>query len=956
MNPFGLRASIVPLFPRGRGGRTRRGTRAAPPIHAGRSRHSATPGLPGPLRGPIVRRLTARRPTLRALALALLLLAGCVTPSATPPAPPTPPASAPAPQPPTFRLGDAARPLRYTATLTVDPTSDHFSGEISIDLRLSSKTDVLWLHGRNLDVDRAELTPAGGAPLKATAHPANDHYLGFRLPAPVGPGEARLTVAYRGRISSTDWSGLFREKSGDDWYAFTQFEATEARRVFPCFDEPAFKVPWQLTLKAPRGLLSASNTPIESESDEGPLHVVRFARTRPLPTYLVAFAVGPFERVDLGRWGAGRTPVGALVLKGRSGELQMLKEIAGPGLERLEAWFGIPYAYGKLDFVSIPLFLGAMENPGLITSRAEWVLNKPDAVDPNHTRWVTYGMVHEIAHQWFGDLVTMAWWDDVWLNETFADWLATRVLDDWHPEWERAVHRVAAVRARAMAADSLSSAPAIRQPVASQQEMGTVGGGNYAITYLKGQEVLTMAEGWVGREKFRAGVRRYVAAHQDGNAAAADLFAALGAEANADVVPALSTFIDQAGIPLVSAELRCAAGQAPSLRLSQRRYLRLGLSTDERRWKIPLCARYPGAAGPARACAVMDGAELDLPLPEAKSCPAWVVPNDGALGYYRVSLPPKLWAALMGGAAPLTRAERTNLLGDLFALVSSGDIPMADALAQVGPAVKSGDRYQITLAASFVEELDESIIPDALRPKLARMVREVFGPPARAAGLRPRPKEDDEVKLRRGVLLGTAGRLGGEPALRAEARRLAVAWLADHKAVEHEATGIVLELAAGGDDAALYDQLAGAALKTRDADERRRLFFAMGGTRSPALAQRNLDLLLSGKVDVREAVGPLVQVALEHPEVRELAYAFVKAHFDELLVKLAREEVGDLIVSGVDFCDAAHRQDVVATFTPRAAQVPQGRVRLARTLETIDSCIAIRERQQASAAAFLQKY
>jgi aminopeptidase N len=233
------------------------------------------------------------------------------------------------------------RPLRYAATLTVDPKAERFSGEITIDLHLAAGTRTLWLHARHLDFDRAEIS-AGGQTLKATAKLSGEDFAEIDLPSPAGPGDARLALAYRGPIATTDLAGIFRSKENDDWYVFTQFERTSARNAFPCFDEPGFKVPWQLTLKVPRGLIAASNTPVESEADEGPLHVFRFAPTLPLPSYLIAFAVGPFERVDLGRWGANHTPMAAYIPKGRGGELGMTKEIVGPALERLEAYFGVP--------------------------------------------------------------------------------------------------------------------------------------------------------------------------------------------------------------------------------------------------------------------------------------------------------------------------------------------------------------------------------------------------------------------------------------------------------------------------------------------------------------------------------------------------------------------------------------------------------------------------------------
>src|SRR6185295_8817001 len=312
---------------------------------------------------------------------------------------------------------------------------------------------------------------------------------------------------YTGAV--TDWDGIFRQQAGGAWYAYTQSEPIGARNIYPCFDEPSFKVPWQLTLKFPQGLTAASNTPAQSEETEGPLRVVHFAPTRPLPSYLVAFAVGPFDCVDLGTWGQRHTPVHVLVEKGRGGDLGMAKEIIGPGLERLESWFGSPYAYGKLDFVSVPVF-GAMENPGLITFSAVQLLSKPEAVTPARVRDCASVALHEMAHLWFGDLVTMAWWDDLWLNESFASWLADQMLVTWHPDWEREVFRIGKSRTGAMAADSLATAPAVRHQVTSPDDMG---GGDSVITYLKGNELLWMTQGWLGAAPFQAGIRRYIAAH-----------------------------------------------------------------------------------------------------------------------------------------------------------------------------------------------------------------------------------------------------------------------------------------------------------------------------------------------------------------------------------------------------------------------------------------------------------
>jgi alanyl aminopeptidase len=562
-----------------------------------------------------------------------------------------PRAEATAARPPTLQLPKTARPLRYEIELNLIPSQETFSGTVEIDLELSEVTRLLWLNASDLSISRASLA-VGSRRVAARAVPGGQDFVGFSFERPVGPGRARLRVAFAGKVADTSTTGIFRQKAGEDWYAFSMFEAIDARRAFPCFDEPSYKVPWRLTLRVPREDLAVSNTPIRSEEPlAGGRKAVAFAESKPLPSYLVAFAVGPFEIVDAGRAGRKGTPVRMIVPRGRGGEARFAAETTGPLLERLEKYFGIPYPYEKLDNLVIPhtVRFGAMENAGLVTYSETILLATPDHQTPAFQRtWVSV-CAHETAHQWFGDFVTPAWWNDIWLNESFATWMAQKVLEEWKPDWNIPARR-AISRAETMQGDTLVSARKIRQPIASK---GDIDSAFDNISYGKGSAVLSMFESWATPEKFQKGVRRYLTNHAWGNATAGDFLAALEAEAGSGLATAFSTFLDQVGAPLLSLSVTCRAGEAPSLALAQRRLLGRGSPpVASQVWSIPVCVRYGSAGWSGRTCELVSTATASVPLPDARGCPAWVLGNAGERGYYSVVYAEDLLDRLLAGGAP----------------------------------------------------------------------------------------------------------------------------------------------------------------------------------------------------------------------------------------------------------------------------------------------------------------
>jgi alanyl aminopeptidase len=862
-------------------------------------------------------------------------------------------------RPPKLRLGDGARPLRYAARVVVQPTQESFSGVIDIELELKAATKLLWLNATDLTVDAAQFD-VGGKQIAAKPVAGGEDFVGFATDKLIGPGPAKLHVVYKGRVSRKDDRGLFAQKEGDAWYAISQFEAIFARRVFPCFDEPSYKVPWQLTIEAPEGDAVFSNTSPVSEKKERPgFKTITFAATRPLPSYLVAFAVGPYDVVDAGRAGLNKIPIRIAAPHGRGKDARLAAKLTGPTVERLEKYFGSPFPYDKLDVVAIPMptQFGAMENPGMVTvAQSKFVAHPEDETIDFERSYISYA-AHEFAHQWFGDLVTTAWWDDIWLNESFASWLEEKISDEWHPEW---THHASLVhnRAHAMAADSLVSARRVRQPVVTNDEIYNAFDGG--ITYAKGEAVINMFERFVGPPTFQRGVRKYIADHADGNATVNDFVAAVSSVAGRDLGPAFKSFLDQAGAPLVSASVSCGDGKPTTVQLVQQRFLPLGAkgAPAKQQWQFPVCVKWPQAGGKlGQTCAMMSEPELTLPLPEVKQCPAWLLANDQEVGYYRVAYQGDgLKRLLKDGGKQLSLPELVGVLDDVRALVASGKLPLGDLLALL-PSLANDPRRDVAEATvRAADQLSDHMVPEELRPNYARFVQRLFGARARALGWLPRAKEDADTRLLRPSLLRLVADAGADAGLRAQATELANKWLADRRAVDAEVVPSILGVAASIGDRALFDRMYAEARREPERTNRLRIFHAMGRFRDPALLRAAHALVLSDEFDPRESFEIVMFRHFQPGRERPLAWEFVKQNFDALWKRLPAETVATLPMVAVELCDAEHAREMSAFFKDRSPKLPGGPHELAEAEEEIGLCQAYVAAQRPSAVSFLKTF
>ncbi|RJS18033.1 M1 family peptidase [Corallococcus sp. H22C18031201] len=855
------------------------------------------------------------------------------------------------PPAPALRIPEGVRPTGYAAELTVDPKSPTFEGVVDIALEVSAPASVVWLHGEALTVKSASLEQAGQS-IPVTLGRAEAPWLGFSLGRPLAPGAARMHIVYQGAASSSETHGAFRVEEGGDWYVYTQFEPLGARRVFPSFDEPGFKVPWQLTLHVPAGVMAVSNTDVEAESEEaGGGKVVRFARTQPLPSYLIAFGVGPFQVAEAGPAGQKHVRTRVITPRGRVAEAEYAAKVTPELLARIEDYFGMPYPYEKLDVLSVAHHSGAMEHPGLITFQSALMLAPPGADSIDRQRSFAIIQAHELGHQWFGNLVTPSWWDDLWLNESFASWISLRIVDGWQPSWQAPLEQMK-VRGRALNSDRLVAARHLRQPIASVDDISSAFDG---ITYGKGSSVLTMAEEWLGRDTFRQGIQRYVRAHAGGTATSGDFLSALSAAAGRDVGPVLGSFMDQGGAPLVSVSLDCT-GPAPRVTLRQQRYLPLGSTgAAAQSWKVPLCLKYGVKDQTLRTCTVLESEEATLPLPGATACPGWVYPNAEGAGYLRAHVTGKAWEGLKAeGLKHLTRTERMALLGDAQALAEAGVLPTAEALGLLS-RFKDSDRMEVMTSQSLLDLARPIVLrTDAEREARVRLVRELYGARARKLGLVPGKDDSEDVRLLRVQLTQLVGRVGEDPVLGAQARVLAQKWMADHGAVAADMVETVLSIASVNADAAWQAQLLQALRAEKDWAVRDRLLTALGRITRPELIRTQLPLLLlSNEFDPRETIFSVVAQTSSDYRTRDTVYAFVKEHYDALAARLPGELVRGLFFVTDGYCDAEHRAEVSAFYRERSQHAEGGARSLAKILEAMDLCIAFRNTQQASTSAFL---
>jgi alanyl aminopeptidase len=839
---------------------------------------------------------------------------------------------------PTLRLPRVFLPTKYAARLAIDPAKTSFTGTIAITANVSQPTSRFWLHGARLTIAKATISHAG-AEQPVTVTQLQNEMLRVDTSAPLEVGEYTLTIEYSGVYDLVSSAGAFRQTQGGDAYVYSQFEATYARRVFPCFDEPDNKVPWQLTLDVPTKMVAVSNTAIASETPiDAKTKRVEFSPTKPLPTYLIAFGVGPFAIVDGGKTAHG-TPIRVLTFRTAAAEATYAASTAARVVDRTEEWFGTPYPYPKLDFLTIPITIGfgAMENAGLITFTETLIMMPKDASERKRHTWISVS-AHEIAHQWFGDLVTTAYWDDIWLNEGFANWMETKTSSAFEPAWHDRDSELS-MRNYALDDDSLVSARQIRQPIASNDDILNIFDG---ITYDKGASVLGMFETFVGPEVFQRGVREYLAAHEYGNATSTDFASAIAkAAGNPVLADAFATFLEQPGAPEVTATLSCDGG--PHVALSQRRYLGPGAPAPSatKPWILPICVAYDAGGKRAQACTLLDQATTTLPL-KTKTCPRWVMPNAEARGYYRVEYTAQQLTALRDEAwSYLGWSERRAVVFDADTLAHAGKVPLQLTLSFVPKLIAGGDRFTVPAAIGVPEYFDVTV-PENLRPKYEYWLQKTFGAAAEEAGIEAGDASDPkafDTEEARSSLLHAAGWTGRDPVLVEAAVKAAANWRALPQAVR----GLVLQIAVDAQPA-LFDRILAEAPKEADRTKRGEMYKAVASVRDVPRQSKALALLLDKKVDFREVMW--LPNLWKNDATRLNSQAFIRAHEKEILQRMPADgstfSLGELAYFFTSGCDPKTHDANAKYVTEHYGHFPGAERVVAQAIEGETQCIAKR--------------
>jgi puromycin-sensitive aminopeptidase len=699
------------------------------------------------------------------------------------------------------------------------------------------------------------------------------------FPRPLEAGSWSLHLGFRGRLNER-LAGFYRssyvDASGTErTLASTQFESTDARRAFPCWDEPAFKAVFAVTLTIDAALTAISNGEIieESAADEPGKKRVRFADTIKMSTYLVAFMVGDFEAANAVT--AAGVPLRVWAIKGKQRLTAYAGEIGAFALSYFANYYGIPYPGAKLDLIAIPDFAaGAMENFGAVTFRETALLVDTETATKGELERVAIVVAHELAHMWFGDLVTMRWWNGIWLNEAFATFMEMLAVDAWKPEWETWLS-FGSDRAGAQLIDGLESTRPIEFPVERPDEARAMFD---VLTYQKGAAVLRMLQQYLGEQTFRDGVNLYLKQHAYGNTETGDLWDALEQASGQPVRRTMDSWIFQEGYPIVSIE----EADDNQLSLSQRRFLYMGADGDSGAtgeiWQVPVIVRAatPSGGEERRLLLSSEHAQLRLPGPSD-----WVVGNAGGQGFYRVRYSRDLLARLLPHTqSDLTPIERFNLLSDTWAATLGGYTPLVDFLDLTRLYRDETDATVWTMLAGAVSGL-RRMMGEEERPAIAALARSRFEAVQARLGWDAKQGEDERTRELRGMVLGTLGIIGDVPAIREEAAVRYRRYLADRASADPNIVPALVGILAAYGDLDLYDEFWRAYKAAKTPQEEQRYLFALAGFRELDLLERTLGHTLDGEVRSQDAPF-LVRAVLANKSGSELAWRFVMSHWDEM--------------------------------------------------------------------------
>ncbi len=801
---------------------------------------------------------------------------------------------------PTGQLPDNVIPTHYQLNLKIDPEKSRFSGQTNIDIKVKKATKTFYINGKELTINSVSITDKHGKKTPAKAEKTKvEGVLRITADKKLTAGNYLIKFDYNAPFNE-NLEGLHRIKDNGKFYAFTQMESISARLAFPSFDEPRFKTPYDITLTIPENLVAVANTPEKTtkKAIKG-WKTITFATSKPLPTYLVAFFVGDFDVVEMPAMPKTsvrdhEVPLRGIAAKGKGKELHYALSQTQSVVEGLEDYFQIPYPYSKLDVLAVPDFAaGAMENAGAITYR-EQLLLLDDKASIGQKRSSISVQAHELAHQWFGNLVTPVWWNDIWLNEAFATWMAATSLERQHPgeQWQR---QQLANSKRVMNSDSIPSARKIRNPITSNSDIITAFDG---ITYQKGAGVLFMVENFMGKENFRKGVQKYLTKYAWGNTTAIDFFETIASvlpkEKAQKVVTSFKNFVEQAGVPLLSIKENCDNNHTV-LTISQQRYAPLGTSFSEKTlWNIPACMSYEVNGEIKQQCNVISKATQKVTL-AGKGCAAWVMPNSKAAGYYRFNFDSNGWKDLLANLNKVNALEANAVLDSMKSSFASGNLTVQN-LIDVIPSTLNSDSWEVAVSGMGTLGTLIRYANEQEKPKLRALAGDFYRANADKIGFFDNTAADKKDPIGtnklRGRLINFMAFTARDKAYRKKLTDMAIAYTGyktDHKfhddAVIPALRNTAMSVAVQELGQPFVDELMTRLNASTDGTMRGRLIGALTATKDPKIGLALINFSLTPAVRDNEKTQFLFGL-LTTKELDSVMWPWLQANFDQLIAGL----------------------------------------------------------------------
>ena len=839
------------------------------------------------------------------------------------------------------RLPNTVVPSHYTLWFAPDLKANTFRGRETIDVRINTPTRAITLNAAEIKFTAVTVTAAGRMQRAQVTTDGKRETATFTVPQQLVAGPATMQIEFTG-ILNDKLRGFYISEANNRKYAVTQMEATDARRAFPCWDEPAYKATFDISLLIDKGDVAISNGRQISDTPgpEAGKHTVTFARSPKMSTYLVAMLVGDFV---CRTGGVDGILVRVCSTPDKRGETAFALEATEAVVKFYDGYFGVKYPFGKLDIIGVPDFAaGAMENAGAITFREVELLADPQRASLGAKKEIAYVVAHEIAHQWFGDLVTMKWWNDVWLNEGFATWMGNKAVRVWQPNWHRELDEETDTLT-ALSLDALRTTRPIRTNAETPEEINELFD---PIAYEKTAAVLRMIEAYIGPDSFQKGVASYIRKYSYSNAAGEDFWDEMTRVTGKPVDRIMKSFVDQPGAPVLDVMTRCLNPGA-DITITQDRFVGApgAKPTAPQTWVLPAC--FKTTTGQPR-CDVIDRRQHTA---KADSCTN-VFANAQGRGYYLSDYSPDAVRALAKDIEGLLPVERYSLVGDEWWMVRSGRhdvdtiLDLAAALAtDPTPAIAESLAGRMAFVADY-------LTTGANRGRFEAWLRGRFGPALASIGLPGTKTDSEDVQSRRASLLTLLGVTANDAAVQQQARDLAEKYISDANTLPPTLAGTALSVAAIGGNSALYEKYLGKLdMLKNQPQEYYRYFYALADFHDPALIRRTLDFALSPAVRSQDT-GSLIGTMLVHPASSAAAWEFTKKNWDALVKKLGVfQGIPSIIQSLGGTCSAQAASDMRQFFMQHP--VPSSARTLQQALERIDNCVAVKQRQSPPLAKWL---